>query len=120
MAETLDTLAEKITALTTSMDNGFGAVDKRFCAVDRRFDAVDRRFDAVDRRFDAVDQRFDEVKSELRTHIEAVDAKVGLVLEKVDDLIKRDARHSVKHAQYELHLDNHELRLIALEPKQEP
>ena len=106
MAETLDTLAEKITALTTSMDNGFGAVDKRFCAVDRRFDAVD--------------QRFDEVKSELRTHIEAVDAKVGLVLEKVDDLIKRDARHSVKHAQYELHLDNHELRLIALEPKQEP
>ena len=106
MAETLDTLAEKISALTTSVDNGFTAIDQRF--------------NAVDKRFEAVDQRFDELKSELRTHIEAVDARVGLVLEKVDDLIRRDVRHSVQHAHFERRLDNHELRLIALEPKQEP
>ena len=62
-------LAEKIVALTTTME---------------------KRFDAVDKRFDAVDQRSDELKAELRTQIEAVDAKVGLVLEKVTHLIERD------------------------------
>ena len=129
MPETLDTLAEKITALTTSMegrftgvdnrltaiDQWFEAIDQRFEAIDKRFDAVDNRFDAVDDRFGAVDRRFDELKAELRTEIEAVDAKVGLVLEKVDHLIERDVRHSVVHARFEQRLDNHELRLTALE-----
>ena len=143
MPETLDTLAEKVVALTTAVDRRFDAVDKRFDAVDKRFDAVDerfaavdgrfdaadkrfdaadKRFDAVDKRFDvadkridAVDDRFDELKAELRTQIEAVDAKVALVLEKVDDLIKRDVRHSVAHARFDQRLDNHELRLLALE-----
>ena len=94
MAETLDSLAEKISSLGWS---------------------IDRRFDAVDQRFDAVDQRFDDLKAELRTEIEAVDAKVGLVLEKVEDLVKRDIQHSVVHARLERRLDNHDLRLTALE-----
>ena len=115
MAETLDTLAEKITALAVLMEARFKGVDTRFDAVDQRFESVDRRFEAVDRRFDAVDRRFDELKAELRTEMEAVDAKVGLVLEKVDDLITRDVRHSLVHARFEQRLDNHELRLTALE-----
>jgi len=101
MAETLDSLAEKISSLASS--------------IDKRFDAVDERFVAVDQRFDAVDQRFDEIKAELRTEIEAVDAKVGLVLEKMDDLTKRDIHHSIVHARLELRLENHDLRLKALE-----
>ncbi len=69
------------------------------------------RFDAVDQRFDEVAERFDEVKAELRVEIEAVDAKVGLVLEKMDDLVKRGLHHSIVHARPELRLDNHDLRL---------
>jgi hypothetical protein len=87
MPETLDTLAEKIVALTRS----------------------------IDKRFETVDKRFDEVKAELRMQIEAVDTKVGLVLEKVTDLVARDARHSAVHVRHEQVLDKHELRLIALE-----
>ena len=55
MAETLDTLGEKIAALTTSLD----------------------------KRFDQVDQRIDQQGSSLRIVIEAVDSKVDLVLETV-------------------------------------
>ncbi|MGH9370228.1 MAG: hypothetical protein ACRD15_01715 [Vicinamibacterales bacterium] len=87
MAETMDTLAEKITALTTSLD----------------------------KRFDAVDRRFDEVRAELRMQLEAVDGKVDLVLEKVTELGARDVRHVVVHARLEQRLDDHELRLTALE-----
>lgn len=120
MPETLDTLAEKIVALTTSMDSRFDGVAKRFDAVDTRFDGVDNRFDGVDTRLEAVDQRFDEVKAELRTQIETVDAKVGLVLEKVTDLIKRDVRHSLVHVRHEQVLDEHEIRLSALESDKNP
>ncbi|HEV3484313.1 MAG TPA: hypothetical protein VG106_02825, partial [Vicinamibacterales bacterium] len=67
-----------------------------------------------------IDTRFDELKAELRTQIEAVDAKVGLVLEKVTDLTLRDARHSAVHVRHEQVLDNHELRLRALEFKDGP
>jgi chromosome segregation ATPase len=134
MGETLDTLAEKIVALTAAMGRGFEAVDTRFDAMDTRFagvedrldrvearlDSNDTRFVSIDQRFDGIDQRFDELKSELRTRIEAVDAKVGLVLEKVTDLTVRDARHSAVHVRHEQVLDNHELRLRALESNARP
>lgn len=92
MAETLEPLAQKITALATS----------------------------IDKRFDGVDKRFDELKAELRTQLEATDAKVDVVLEKVDDLIMRDVRHSVVHARLEQRLDDHEIRLISLEKDRTP
>jgi chromosome segregation ATPase len=152
MPETLDTLAEKVAALTTAMMTGFDGIDRRFDAVDRKFDAIDQRFDAIDQRFDAidrrfdaidrrfevvdrkfdvidrrfdaidhrfeqVDQRFDELKAGLRTQIEAVDAKVDLVLEKLTDLTSRDIGHSVTHARFDERLNEHEVRLNALETK---
>lgn len=70
MAETLDTLGEKIAALTTS----------------------------IDKRFDQVDQRIDQQGSSLRTLIEAVDSKVDLVLEKVTHLMQRDIHPSTRPA----------------------
>jgi archaellum component FlaC len=137
MAETLDTLGEKIAGLAARLDGvdkrfdgidkrfdgidqRFDRIDQRFDGVDKRFDGIDQRFDGVDKRFDGIDQRFDEVKAELKTQIEAVDAKVGLVLEKVDDLIARDVRHSAVHAGFELQLENHDLRLTALEAGRRP
>lgn len=83
MAETLDSLGEKIATLTQKVDG--------------------------------IDGRFDTLRSELKTQIEAVDTKVGLVLEKVTDLIVRDARNSAAHARLETRLDDHELRILALE-----
>jgi archaellum component FlaC len=137
MAETLDTLGEKIAGLATrldgidkrfdSVDKRFDGVDKRFDGIDQRFDGVDKRFDGIDKRFDGVDkgfkglnQRIDDVRSELKTQIEAVDAKVGLVLEKVEGLIARDVRHSAVHVGFELQLENHDLRLTALEAGRKP
>ena len=67
---------------------------------------------------DHVDRRHDETRSALRTYIEAVDTKVGLVLEKVDDLIKRDMRHTAARVRFDDRLDNHELRLMVLESEE--
>lgn len=116
MAETLDTLGEKIAALTTSV----GEVRKTLDAHDRRFDQIDKRFDQVDTRFEQVDRRIDQQGSSLRTLIEAVDAKVDLVLEKVTHLMQRDLYNTAGHARFETRLDNHELRLIALESAHRP
>jgi len=123
MAETLDTIAEKITALSTrfdGVDTRLDGLDARFDSVDARFDGVDTRFDGVVMRFEGLDQQLVELKSGLRTQIEAVDAKVGLVLEKVTDLITRDARHSVVHARFDERFEDHEVRLIAVESSRAP
>ena len=150
MAETLETLGEKLTAGLAVMasrfdtvdqrlervDRRLGAVDQRLEGVDRRLGEVDRRFGEVDKRFDgvakqfdgvakeftgihdrfkSVDRRLDELGSSLRIQIEAVDSKVGLVLEKVGHLMARDIHHSGVNARVDTRLDNHELRIIALE-----
>jgi hypothetical protein len=101
MPETLDTLGTKLDTLGEKLD-ALGV-------------SVDQRFAQVDQRFAQVDQRFDELKAELGTRIEAVDAKVDLVLEGFDNLLKKDAANAVAHARMDARLDNHELRLTALE-----
>ena len=162
MAETLDTLGEKLAAGLAAMavrfdtvderlervDQRLERVDQRLAGVDQRLDGVaqrlggvDQRLDGVDQRFDgvaqqfegvahqlaginerfvSVDRRFDELGSSLRTQIEAVDSKVGLVLEKVEHLITRDRHHSAVSARLDTRLDDHELRLIALESEKPP
>ena len=51
MPETLETIAEKISALGKSMAARFGDVDTRFDAVDARFTALNT---SIDKRFDEV------------------------------------------------------------------
>jgi chaperonin cofactor prefoldin len=108
MAETLETIGTKLDALGAKLDVFSTSVDKRF-------EQVDKRFEQVDKRFEQVDKRFDELKSELATRIEAVDAKVDLVVEGFGNLLKKDASNSASHARFEARVDNHELRLVALE-----
>ena len=103
MAETLETLGEKLDALGGKLDV-FGT-------------SVDKRFEQVDKRFEQVDNRFDELKGELGTRIEAVDAKVDLVLEGFGNLLKKGAANSASHARMDARLDAHDLRLTALEAK---
>ncbi|MGZ8710890.1 MAG: hypothetical protein ACXW28_11770 [Thermoanaerobaculia bacterium] len=108
MAETIETIGTKLDALGAKLDVFSTTVDKRF-------EQVDKRFEQVDKRFEQVDKRFDELKSELGTRIEAVDAKVDLVVEGFGNLLKKDAANSASHARIESRLDNHDLRLTALE-----
>jgi archaellum component FlaC len=105
MAETLETVGTKIDELGAKLDAFSTAVDKRFEQVDKRFEQVDKRFE----------QLKEEIKGELGTKIEAVEAKVDLVLEGYADLRMRDARNSAAHARMDTRLDGHELRIAALE-----
>jgi archaellum component FlaC len=139
MAETLETLATRIDAFATSVSQRFDGIDQRLTGIDTRFDGIDTRLAGIDTRFDGIDMRLDgidqrlagidtrfdgidtrlvDLKAELLIRIEAVDTKVGLVLEKVDHLIHRDVANSVAHARFEQRLDNHELRIIALESRE--
>jgi chaperonin cofactor prefoldin len=112
MAETLKTVGTKIDALTSKLDAFSAAVDKRFEQVDKRFEQVDKRFEQVDKRFDNLKE---ELKGELGTKIEAVEAKVDLVLEGFENLVKKDAANSASHARMDARLDTHEIRIAALE-----
>lgn len=94
MAETLESLATKIDALAKT----FG-----------------ERLDAVDQRFDGVDQRAAGLRRELLVRIEAVDSKVDLVLEQMGHLVQRDVASSRGHARLEARVDDHDLRITALE-----
>jgi chromosome segregation ATPase len=116
----IDTRFEQIDTRFVQIDTRFVQIDKRFVQIDKRFDQVDQRIAQVDARVSQLDQRVDEQGSSLRILIEAVDSKVDLVLEKVTHLMHRDVHNSAGHAHFETRLDNHELRLIALESGHRP
>jgi hypothetical protein len=110
MPETLDTLGAKIDRLATRIDN----VDTRLSA---RIDALATRIEDVN---GGVLGRIDDAKTAVLVRIEGVDAKVDLALEKIDHLVERDAANTSAHERFEQRLDNHELRLIALEKRPLP
>ena len=106
MPETLNSLGAKIAALGKQ--------------IDARFVQVDQRFEQVDKRFEQVDKRFDEVKSALGTQIDAIGDKVQHAIERLDDVLKKDVSNSAAHARMDTRLDNHELRILALEDRLGP
>jgi hypothetical protein len=55
------------------------------------------------------------VKAQIGLKIEAVDAKVDLALERLDDLLKKDVANSAAHARMDTRIDTHDLRITALE-----
>ena len=137
--ETLESIAASIRELRTSMESrfgqvddrfgevdkrfdtierGFGAVDKRFDTIERRFGAVDKRFDTIDRRFGEGDKHFNEMKAQLRTEIESVRGDVRLVAVAVAGQTVLLQRLERDHQRLEGRVDRHDLRLLALEPKQ--
>ena len=60
------------------------------------------------------------MKAQLRVQIEAVDSKFDLVLERMDELLKRDVGNSAAHARMDTRIDAHELRITALERGERP
>jgi len=78
VAETLETIAEKITALGTSTNARFAGVDKRFADVDRRFDEVSEAF-VEQRKF--TEFAFEQLGTEMKGGFGRVDRKLDRVLE---------------------------------------
>ena len=99
MPQTLDTLAEQITALRTHVDR---RLDELNSGLHTQIETVDSKAIVLAERITLLAEhvlpaRLEELKSGLQTQIEAVDTKISLVLEKVDHLIERDTYHSVVH-----------------------
>jgi hypothetical protein len=113
MPETLETIAAKIDALATS-------VEQRFAGVDRRFGAIDQRFAAIDQRFAAIDGQFDETRAQLGVKIEAVDAKVDKVYDELIAMCAEANRNTSERETYTSLLENHDIRLLALEKREPP
>ena len=97
--ETLETIAAKITALRTSMDQRFATVDQRFANVDKQLD---------------------ETKAQLGVKIEAVGADVTLVFDALVSLQKLADTNTKEHRRFTERLDNHDVRILALEPSKPP
>jgi chromosome segregation ATPase len=114
--ETLDTIAAKLTALGKSIDNRFTKIDDRFTKIDERFTKIDDRFTKIDERFTNVDQQLAETKAHLGIKIEAVDDKVTRVYDAVIALQQHNTANTKAHAQFTVRLEDHEVRILALEP----
>lgn len=90
-------------------------------ADDTRFgEKIDALAATMLERFDSMEVRSDELKSHLRVEIEALDSKVQLALEKLDHLIDRDTANTGDHARFDQRLENHDVRILALESRKGP
>ena len=87
MPETLETIAAKIDALSSSND----------------------------KRFAAVDQQLAETRAQLGVKIEAVEAKVVQVYDEVIAMREESKRNAMEHKTFTKRLDNHDVRILALE-----
>ena len=92
--ETLETIAAKIDALSKSNDERFGKVDQRFAKID---------------------QQFDETRAQLGVKIEALETKVVQVYDVVIAMREDAKRNATDHKTFTKRLDNHDVRLLALE-----
>lgn len=85
--ETLETIAAKIDALSKSSD----------------------------KRFATVDQQFAETRAQLGVKIEAVETKVVQVYDEVIAMREESKRNATEHKTFTKRLDNHDVRILALE-----
>ncbi|MGE3510112.1 MAG: hypothetical protein AB7N65_14650 [Vicinamibacterales bacterium] len=126
----MDAQLAQVDARFAEVDSRFAEVDRRFDAVDQRFDAVDERFDAVDKRFDAVDKRLDAMDQRITAESEITRRYFDVVAEDLRSDMRMIAgavaaisttleRHTnaaaVERTTVTSVLDNHEVRLTALE-----
>jgi hypothetical protein len=126
-------LKDQMDAQFEAVGSRFAAVDARFADVDARFDAVNARFDAVDARFDAVENQFQELRNLIaaearatRTHFDVIadqlrtEIKLGLdkSMATGQQVAGLTAINAQDHIGFARTLENHELRLKALESRE--
>jgi predicted trehalose synthase len=75
---------------------------------------------SIDERFTKVDQQFAEVKAQLGVKIEAVEDKVVKVYDVVIALQQLSQANVTEHHRFGARLDNHDIRLLALERGERP
>jgi len=132
--ETLQTIAAKIDALIRSNNERFSTVDQRFDKVDQRFDQIDQRFAkveerleahdqqfvSIDQRFKTIDQQFAETRAQLGVKIEAVDAKADKIYDELIAMREEARRNASEHKTFMSIMENHEVRILALEKPGSP
>jgi DNA-binding ferritin-like protein len=90
--KTLDTIAEKITALGQSVDERFAQVDARFADVDQRFDEVSEAF--VEQ-LKYTEFAFDQLRTEMNGGFNRLDRNLDRVLNTLTrTLVPRRRRRS--------------------------
>jgi len=117
----------KTVELKREMDRQFRDVDARFRAADTRFDDVNASFAAVDARFDALESRLTAEHETTRRYmdvlIEQVKAEYRLGLDKMTAMEQRlasiAASNAADQAVFTAVLQQHELRITAVEAKDE-
>ena len=98
--ETLETIAAKIVKLSKSMDTRFARVDTQFANMDGR-----------------ITKEIAEAKAHIGVKIDAVDEKVIRVYDEVIAQREYHKRNEIEHAAFAKRLADHDLSILALEPK---
>jgi hypothetical protein len=80
--------------------------------VPETLETIAAKIDALSR---LTDRRFEETRSQLGVKIEAVDTKVGQVYDAVIAIREEANRNAREHKRFTKRLDNHAVRLLALE-----
>jgi hypothetical protein len=104
-------------------DEQFAGIDARFGGVDDRFVSIEKRFARIDERFDRVDAECVKVRQEMRGYHDVLEARileqsetmrrhVDVMVEKVEAAVRIVAEG---HVHLRTVLDNHEVRLQAIE-----
>jgi hypothetical protein len=76
--------------------------------------------DKIDRLANAMDARFDDLKSQLRVEIEAVRGDVRLVYDVLLAQQETNARNRADHDAFSTRLDDHDIRIVSLERRDQP
>ena len=82
--------------------------------MDTRFAKVDTQFANTDAR---ITKEIAEAKAHLGVKIDAVDEKIIRVYDEVIAQREYPKRNEIEHAAFTKRLDDHDLRILALEPK---
>jgi len=101
MPATIATIAEQLTTLGRRMDERFAEIETKIGGFERR-----------------LDERIGGVETNLRVLIEAVNDKVQIAYEAIVSLRDDTSANTRDHAKFEKRLENHSLRLLALESRE--
>jgi septal ring factor EnvC (AmiA/AmiB activator) len=130
LKKAMDAGFEQVDAQFAQVDAQFAQVDARFDQVDARFAQVDARFGQVDARLGQVDLRFDRLEARMATEHETTLRHMDMLFEQLkaeyrlgfDRMLTTDERlasldvvNASEHTTFAAVLDEHEVRIKALE-----
>jgi hypothetical protein len=78
------------------------------------------RMDRMDLRFEQMEDRFERLSNETLIGFEQVQERLTLILERIDDFVKRDETNVREHSRIDKTLGDHDLRILALEHPDAP